>query len=82
MDEIDPGRMFFHYSHFSGNQNELRINDEVEFEMMIDERNGRPVATHITKLQTGTIIFEIYSNERIMGEVKQFFSSININIIL
>ena len=37
--------------------------------MMIDDRNGRPVATHITRLQRGTINFEVYSNERIMGEV-------------
>lgn len=37
--------------------------------MMIDERNGRPVATAVTKLPRGTINFEVYSNERIMGEV-------------
>ena len=36
---------------------------------MIDERNGRPVATAVTKLPRGTINFEVYSNERIMGEV-------------
>lgn len=69
MDDLDGGRLFFHYSHFGGNSSDLRINDEVEFEMMIDDRNGRPVATHITKLQRGTINFEVYSNERIMGEV-------------
>ena len=69
MDDLEGGRLFFHYSHFGGNSNELRLNDEVEFEMMIDERNGRPVATHVTKLQRGTINFEVYSNDRIMGEV-------------
>ena len=42
---------------------------EVEFEVMIDERNGRPVATAVTKLPRGTINFEVYSNERITGEV-------------
>jgi len=36
---------------------------------MIDQLKGRPVATHVTKLQRGTINFEVYSNERIMGEV-------------
>jgi len=69
MDDLDGGRLFFHYSHFGGNSNELRVNDEVEFEMMMDERNGRTLATHVTKLQRGTINFEVYSNERIMGEV-------------
>ena len=30
MDEIEGGRLFFHYSHFSGNSAELRVNDEVD----------------------------------------------------
>ena len=45
-------RLFFHYSHFLGNAQELRIHDEVEFEVIVD-RDNRRVATRVTKLKKG-----------------------------
>ena len=62
------GRLFFHYSHFNGNSNDLRLNDEVEFEVIID-RDNRKVATRVMKLKKGTINFESFSPERVNGEV-------------
>jgi len=62
------GRLFFHYSHFNGNSNDLRLHDEVEFEVMID-RDNRKVATRVMKLKKGTINFESFSPERVNGEV-------------
>jgi len=62
------GRLFFHYSHFNGNSNDLRLHDEVEFEVVID-RDNRKVATRVMKLKKGTINFESFSPERVNGEV-------------
>ena len=62
------GRLFFHYSHFNGNSNDLRLHDEVEFEVIID-RDNRKVATRVMKLKKGTINFESFSPERVNGEV-------------
>ena len=43
--------------------------DEVEFEVSMDTRTGKPVAVHVVRLQKGTVVFEVLSEERILGEV-------------
>jgi len=63
------GRLFFHYSQFHGEATNLRVNDEVEFEVSLDNRTGKPVAIQVIRLQKGTVMFEILSEERVLGEV-------------
>lgn len=63
------GRLFFHYSQFHGEAHNLNINDEVEFDVSMDTRTGKPVAVQVVKLKKGTVVFEVYSEERILGEV-------------
>lgn len=50
------GRLFFHYSSFQAEQQDsndlvLKVNDLIEFEEGTDKRNGKPIATNITKFQ-------------------------------
>uniref|UniRef100_H2Z8A1 CSD domain-containing protein n=1 Tax=Ciona savignyi TaxID=51511 RepID=H2Z8A1_CIOSA len=63
------GRLFFHYSQFHGEAHTLHINDEIEFEVSMDTRTGKPVAVQVVKLQKGTVVFEVLSEDRILGEV-------------
>nr|XP_002127595.1 cold shock domain-containing protein E1-like [Ciona intestinalis] len=63
------GRLFFHYSQFHGEAHTLHINDEIEFEVSMDTRTGKPVAVQVVKLQKGTVAFEVLSEDRILGEV-------------
>lgn len=63
------GRLFFHYSQFHGEAHSLNINDEVEFDVSMDTRTGKPVAVQVVKLKKGTVVFEVYSEERILGEI-------------
>ncbi|XP_071788144.1 cold shock domain-containing protein E1-like [Asterias amurensis] len=48
--------IFFHYSSFTGDINDLLLGDDVEFE--VGHRNDKEVAVTIKKLPTGTVIFE------------------------
>ena len=50
-----------------GTTTDLRVQDEVEFEIMTD-RDNRKVATRISRLKKGTINFESFSPERVNGE--------------
>ena len=43
-------RLFFHFSQFSGNIEHLKIGDAVEFEMTYDRRNGKPIASIVSKI--------------------------------
>lgn len=63
------GRLFFHYSQYHGEAPSLRVNDEVEFEVSMDSRTGKPVAIQVIRLQKGTVMFEILSEDRVLGEV-------------
>lgn len=35
----------------------------------MDTRTGKPVAVQVVKLKKGTVVFEVFSEERILGEV-------------
>lgn len=59
--------IFFHYSEFNGNINELMLGDDVEFG--IQARNGKEVAVRVDKLPEGTVKFEDISSERYQGTV-------------
>lgn len=59
--------IFFHYSAFKGNINELELGDDVEFE--VQTRNNKEVATDIKRLAPGTVIFEDVSLDRFLGRV-------------
>lgn len=59
--------IFFHYSEYMGNINELLLGDDVEFE--VQTRNGKEVAVNITPLPEGTVIFEDISVERKKGKI-------------
>lgn len=63
------GRLFFHYSQYHGEAPSLRVGDEVEFEVSMDSRTGKPVAIQVIRLQKGTVMFEILSEDRVLGEV-------------
>lgn len=73
-DTVEPNhhhsqsRLFFHYSQVVGTTTDLRVQDEVEFEIITD-RDNRKVATRIARLKKGTINFESFSPERVNGEV-------------
>lgn len=59
--------IFFHYSEYMGNINELLLGDDIEFE--IQTRNGKEVAVNITPLPVGTVIFEDISVEQKKGKI-------------
>ncbi|KAJ7393843.1 Cold shock domain-containing protein E1 [Desmophyllum pertusum] len=59
--------IFFHYSEFSGNVNELMLGDDVEFG--IQARNSKEVAVRVEKLPEGTVKFEDVSSVRYQGTV-------------
>ncbi|XP_070535883.1 cold shock domain-containing protein E1-like [Ptychodera flava] len=62
-------RLFFHYSQYDGNIENMKIGDEVEFESTLDRRTGKPIACHIVKLRPGTVAGELLSEQRVIGTV-------------
>ncbi|XP_032238045.2 cold shock domain-containing protein E1 isoform X2 [Nematostella vectensis] len=62
-------RIFFHYSQYKGDLDDLRIGDEVEFGVSCDQRSKKPVAVNIVLLTPGTVSFEICSEEQVTGIV-------------
>lgn len=65
--------IFFHYSEFKDDINELLIGDDVEYELQ--ERAGKETAVNIKKLPTGTVVFEDISPTRYKGHVIKAISS-------
>ncbi|CAH2985121.1 unnamed protein product [Chilo suppressalis] len=58
--------IFFHYSE-AKTKEELNLGDDVEF--IIQTRNGKEVACNITKLPSGSVVFEDVSPELMRGQV-------------
>ncbi|KAL4717709.1 hypothetical protein ACJJTC_000858 [Scirpophaga incertulas] len=58
--------IFFHYSE-AKTKEELTLGDDVEF--IIQTRNGKEVACNITKLPSGSVVFEDVSPEIMKGQV-------------
>lgn len=65
--------IFFHYSEYMGNINELLLGDDIEFE--IQTRNGKEVAVNIIPLPSGTVIFEDISIETKRGKIVKTLKS-------
>lgn len=59
--------IFFHYSEYQGDINELILGDDVEFSIQF--RNGKEVAVAIHRLPEGTVIFEDVAVERRRGRI-------------
>ncbi|KAJ7331808.1 hypothetical protein JRQ81_013988 [Phrynocephalus forsythii] len=57
-------RLFFHCSQYNGNLQELKVGDDVEFEVSSDRRTGKPIAIKLVKIKT-----EALPEERINGQV-------------
>uniref|UniRef100_A0A3P8UNU9 Cold shock domain-containing protein E1 n=1 Tax=Cynoglossus semilaevis TaxID=244447 RepID=A0A3P8UNU9_CYNSE len=57
-------RLFFHCSQFNGNLQDLKIGDDVEFEVSSDRRTGKPIAVKLLKIKP-----EVLPEERISGQV-------------
>ncbi|XP_067012520.2 RNA-binding protein Unr isoform X2 [Anabrus simplex] len=58
--------IFFHFSAAKGKE-ELRLGDDVEF--TIQTRNGKEVACNITRLESGSVVFEDVDTEVMKGQV-------------
>ncbi|XP_020858016.1 cold shock domain-containing protein E1 isoform X3 [Phascolarctos cinereus] len=56
-------RLFFHCSQYNGNLQELKVGDDVEFEVSSDRRTGKPIAVKLVKIKP-----EILPEERINGQ--------------
>ncbi|KAL7985402.1 hypothetical protein Chor_003972 [Crotalus horridus] len=56
-------RLFFHSSQYNGNLQELKVGDDVEFEVSSDRRTGKPIAIKLVKIKTETL-----PEERINGQ--------------
>jgi len=59
--------IFFHYSEFNGDVNELMIGDDVDFQLV--NRLGKEIAVKVNKLEPGTVVFEDISTTRFRGHV-------------
>jgi len=59
--------IFFHYSEFNGDVNELMIGDDVDFQLV--NRLGKEIAVKVNKLDPGTVVFEDISTTRFRGHV-------------
>jgi len=68
--------IFFHYSEFNGDVNELMIGDDVEFQLV--NRLGKEIAVKVNKLDAGTVVFEDISTTRFRGHV---LKSINTRLL-
>uniref|UniRef100_A0A673BBT0 Cold shock domain-containing protein E1 n=1 Tax=Sphaeramia orbicularis TaxID=375764 RepID=A0A673BBT0_9TELE len=56
-------RLFFHCSQYNGNLQELKVGDDVEFEVSSDRRTGKPIAVKLLKIKP-----EVLPEERISGQ--------------
>jgi len=62
-------RLFFHFSEYTSDIDNLKISDPVEFQMSFDRRTGKPIAVSVVKMDPGTVSFEILSESRVTGTV-------------
>lgn len=59
--------LFFHCSQYNGNLQDLKVGDDVEFEVSSDRRTGKPIAIKLVKIKP-----EIHPEERMNGQVSDF----------
>ncbi|XP_014663991.1 PREDICTED: cold shock domain-containing protein E1-like isoform X2 [Priapulus caudatus] len=61
--------IFFHYSEYKGDINELKLGEDVEFS--VQDRNGKEVAVNITRLPEGSVVFETLDEKLVRGHIKK-----------
>ncbi|KAF9421979.1 hypothetical protein HW555_002199 [Spodoptera exigua] len=59
-------RLFFTFSQFSGNTENLKIGDPVEFELQYDRHTGKPIVSTVTKIAS-----VVLRGTRAGGEIKE-----------
>jgi len=69
--------IFFHYSEYSSDVNELMIGDDVEFNLQ--DRLGKEIAVGVKKLPAGAVVFEDISENRHRGHVIKAITSKSMN---
>ena len=48
-------RLFFHCSQYNGNLQDLKVGDDVEFEISSDWRTGRPIAIKLVEIKQESV---------------------------
>uniref|UniRef100_A0A2K6LY22 Cold shock domain-containing protein E1 n=1 Tax=Rhinopithecus bieti TaxID=61621 RepID=A0A2K6LY22_RHIBE len=61
-------RLFFHCSQYNGNLQDLKVGDDVEFEVSSDRQTGKPIAVKLVKIKQ-----EILPEEQMNGQVVLFY---------
>ncbi|XP_014783652.1 cold shock domain-containing protein E1 [Octopus bimaculoides] len=64
-------RVFFHFSEYSGNAENVKVGDPVEFQLSYDRRTGKRIACSVIKIDPGVSSQEILSEERFQGSIVQ-----------
>lgn len=67
-------RLFFHYSEYAGNIENMKIGDQVEFQMSFDRKTSKPIAVSVVQcLNNRRVSFnnEIMGEERVSGTIAQ-----------
>jgi len=67
-------RLFFHYSEYAGQVDNMKIGDQVEFQMSFDKKTSRPIAVSVVQcLNNRRVSFtnEIMGEERVSGTIAQ-----------
>jgi len=63
-------RVFFHYSEYDGDPNDLMFGDCLEFSLTTDPRNHKLLAVKLIKLPPGSVVIESLSEEVCIGKVE------------
>ncbi|XP_041351705.1 cold shock domain-containing protein E1-like [Gigantopelta aegis] len=64
-------RLFFHFSEYGGNLDDIKIGDAMEFQMSYDRRTGKPIAVSVIRVDSSMVTSEILSEETFVGSVVQ-----------
>ncbi len=63
--------MFFHFSEYNANVDDMKIGDPVEFQMSFDRKTGKPIAIAVVQMDPGSVSFEVLGEEKLKGTVVQ-----------
>lgn len=64
-------RVFFHFSEYNGDAEDMNIGDPVEFQLYYDRRSGKRTAISVIKVDPSVSSQEIFSEERFQGSIVQ-----------
>eukprot|EP00112_Aurelia_sp_Birch-Aquarium-sp1_P017175 Seg3963.1 transcript_id=Seg3963.1/GoldUCD/mRNA.D3Y31 product="Cold shock domain-containing protein E1" protein_id=Seg3963.1/GoldUCD/D3Y31 len=63
-------RIFFHYSEYNGNPQELQVGDPVEFTATSDYKSNKPVAVRVRRLPAGSVTIDTFNDHPVDGIVQ------------